>query len=106
MTTNLSWIGEKARKEPELVFTSLYHHITDVDNLRVCYNLLPGGKAVGVDGVSKEDYGENLEEHLADLSSRLKRMGYRPQAKRPLRYPVSRITTGCSRTSGPVPLSI
>lgn len=37
MATDLTRIGEKARKEPQLVFTSLYHHITDVDNLRDCY---------------------------------------------------------------------
>jgi RNA-directed DNA polymerase len=82
VSTNLRWIGEKARKEPELVFTSLYHHVTDVDNLRDCYDALPGNRAVGVDGVTKEDYGKNLEENLLDLSGRLKRMGYRPQPKR------------------------
>jgi RNA-directed DNA polymerase len=80
--TNLGWIGEKARKEPKLVFTSLYHHVTDVDNLRDCYDALPGNRAVGVDGVTKEDYGKNLEANLLELSGRLKRMGYRPQAKR------------------------
>jgi RNA-directed DNA polymerase len=82
VSTNLRWIGEKARKEPKLVFTSLYHHVTDVDNLRACYDALPANRAVGVDGVTKEDYGKNLEENLLDLSGRLKRMGYRPQPKR------------------------
>jgi RNA-directed DNA polymerase len=82
MSTNLRWIGEKASKEPELVFTTLYHHVTDVDNLRACYDALPGDRAVGVDGVTKEAYGENLEENLQDLSGRLNRMGYRPQPKR------------------------
>ncbi len=37
---------------------------------------------MGVDGITKEQYGENLEEHLEQLSGRLKRMGYRPQPKR------------------------
>ncbi len=82
MSTDLTWIGEKARKEPGLVFTSLYHHVTDVDNLRDCYEALDGDKAVGVDGVTKEQYGEDLEENLQDLSGRLKRMGYRPQPSR------------------------
>lgn len=82
MSTNLEWIGEKARKEPGLVFTSLYHHVYEVDNLRACYDALPKGRAVGVDGVTKEKYGEDLEENLQDLSSRLKRMGYQPQPKR------------------------
>jgi len=35
-----------------------------------------------VDGVTKEEYGKNLEKNLRDLSDRLKRMGYRPGPKR------------------------
>ena len=53
MATDLTRIGEKARKEPGLVFTSLYHHICDVDNLRACYDKLEANKATGVDGVTK-----------------------------------------------------
>jgi len=82
VSTNLERIGEKARKEPELVFTSLYHHVSDVDNLRACYDALPKDRAVGVDGVTKEAYGRNLEANLQDLSGRLKRMAYQPQPKR------------------------
>lgn len=48
MSTDLTRIGERARKEPNLVFTSLYHHVTDLDNLRDCYEALDGDKAVGV----------------------------------------------------------
>ena len=76
MGTNLTRIGEKARKDPKLVFTSLYHHITDIDNLRASYDKLLAHKASGIDGVTKEEYGKQLEENLRDLSSRLKRMGY------------------------------
>jgi RNA-directed DNA polymerase len=82
MSTELRRIGEKARSNPQLVFTSLYHHICDVDNLRACFEALPGNRAVGVDGMSKHAYGLNLEENLAGLSARLRRMGYRPQPKR------------------------
>ena len=82
MSTNLTWIGERARKQPDLVLSSLYHHVTDVDNLRACYDALDGNKAVGVDGVTKKEYGRNLNENLQDLSIRLKRMGYKPQPKR------------------------
>jgi len=82
MATNLTRISEKARKEPKLVFTSLYHHISDVDNLRACYETLAANKATGVDGVSKREYGEQLEEKLRELSARLKRNGYRPGPKR------------------------
>ena len=82
MSTNLERIGEKARNEAELVFTSLYHHVSDVDNLRACYDALPGERAVGMDGVTKEEYGQNLEANLHDLSGRLKRMAYHSQTKR------------------------
>jgi group II intron reverse transcriptase/maturase len=82
VATDLTRIGEKARKEPHLVFTSLYHHISDVDNLRACYETLDARKASGVDGVTKQQYGQNLERNLAELSQRLKRMGYRPGPKR------------------------
>ena len=87
MATDLTRIGEKARKEPDLVFTSLYHHTCDVDNLRASYDTLDGRKATGVDGVTKGEYGENLEENLRDLSERLKRMGYRPGPKRRTHIP-------------------
>lgn len=82
MATDLTRIGEKACKEPDLVFTSVYHHICDVDNLRACYDTLEAAKATGVDGVTKQEYGSNLEENLRELSERLRRMGYRPGPKR------------------------
>ena len=49
MATNLNQIGVKARKESRLVFTSLYHHVCDVDNLRACFHALKSGKATGLD---------------------------------------------------------
>ena len=55
MGTNLTRIGEKARKDPKLVFTSLYHHITDIDNLRASYDKLLAHKASGIDGVTRDD---------------------------------------------------
>jgi len=82
VATDLTRIGERLRKEPGVVFSSLYHHICDLDNLRACYDTLKANKATGVDGVSKEEYGKELEGNLRDLSERLKRMGYRPKAKR------------------------
>lgn len=94
VATQLTRIGEKARKEPKLVFTSLYHHVTDVDNLRDCYHLLAANKAQGVDNIGKEEYGEQLEENLAKLSERLKRMGYVPQPKRRTYIPKPGSTKG------------
>jgi len=82
MATDLTRIGSKARKDRRLVFTSLYHHVCDIDRLRASHEALDAHKAIGIDGVTKKKYGENLEENLRDLSERLKRMGYRPKAKR------------------------
>jgi RNA-directed DNA polymerase len=94
VSTNLTRIGDKARAHPDLVYTSLYHHIADLDHLRVCYRLLKGNKAVGVDEVTKARYAEDLETNLQDLSARLKRMGYRPQPKRRMYIPKPGSETG------------
>ena len=82
MATDLTRIGAKARKEPDLVFTSLYHHITDLDNLLVCFQEIPANKATGIDGVTKREYGRNLDYNLRELSHRLRKMGYRPGPKK------------------------
>ncbi len=82
VSTNRTQIGTKASANPDLVFTSLYHHIADIDNLRECYHHLKGDKAVGIDNITKSEYAETLESNLQDLSARLRRMGYRPQPKR------------------------
>ena len=43
---------------------------------------MDGKKAVGIDGVTKEEYGKNLEENLDSLVERLKRKSYKPQPER------------------------
>ena len=44
-------------------------------------------KAVGVDGVTKEIYGLNLEKNIEDLLDRMKRMRYRPKPTRLVEIP-------------------
>lgn len=82
MARELTRIGEKARKEPKTCFTSIYHYVTDEEYLRACYKELEPGKAPGIDGVTKEEYGKDLERNITDLSERLGRLGYRPQPAR------------------------
>jgi len=56
----------------------LAHHI-DVAALRRAYDRVRKNAAVGVDGVTKEQYGEDLESNLLDLHQRLKSQQYRHQ---------------------------
>jgi len=79
MATGLNRIREMSLKDPNMVFTSVYHMI-NYDLLYKCYKALDGSKASGVDKVTKAEYALNLEENLKDLVERLKRHYFRPQA--------------------------
>ena len=79
MERDLTRIREKASREPETRFTSIYHFVTDEGNLHASFRDLKAGKAPGIDGVTKEEYERDLEKNITDLSQRLARMGYRPQ---------------------------
>ncbi len=79
MERDLTRIREKARKEPKACFTSIYHYVADEANLYASYWDLKAHKAPGIDGVTKEEYEEDLGRNITDLSQRLARMGYRPQ---------------------------
>jgi group II intron reverse transcriptase/maturase len=58
------------------------HHVYDPKRLRQAYFALKRDAAAGVDGLTWRSYGEALEEHLQDLSQRLKRGGYRAKPVR------------------------
>ena len=53
------------------------------DTLKESYRKQPKGKAVGTDGITKEEYGENLEGNIENLLIRMKKFSYKP-------YPVRR----------------
>ena len=55
-------------------------HLINLSLLKELYHQLDGKKAVGVDGVTKADYGNNLDENLSDLLKRIRRGTYRPQS--------------------------
>ena len=73
----LALISGHARRDPDFQFTSLAH-LLNVEYLGDCYKSLDRNRAVGIDDVSKEEYGKNLEENLEQLVSRLKRKKYKP----------------------------
>ena len=78
METKLARISELSATNPNMVFTSVAHLI-NVRMLEDCHNKMDGKKAVGIDGVSKDEYGGNLKENLENLVERLKRKAYRPK---------------------------
>ena len=56
-------------------FDSLMHLFNE-QSLGACFHALDGRKAVGADGVTKEQeqYGSHLERNLEELEERMKRM--------------------------------
>jgi RNA-directed DNA polymerase len=82
----LSLISGHARRDPHFQFTSLAH-LLNVEYLRDCYKSLNRNKAVGIDNVSWEEYGRNLDEKLELLVSKLKRKKYKPIAARRVYIP-------------------
>jgi hypothetical protein len=68
----LSLISGHARRDRGFQFTSLAH-LLDAEFLGDCYQSLNRNKAVGIDGVSWKEYGENLTENLDRLVQKLKR---------------------------------
>lgn len=82
----LSLITGHARRDRKFQFTSLAH-LLNKEYLRDCYKSLNRRKAVGIDEVSWEEYGKDLEENLEDLVSRLKRKKYKPLPARRVYIP-------------------
>jgi group II intron reverse transcriptase/maturase len=78
----LERIRQAARKDKTARFTALLHHIYNPEALREAYYGLKRKAAPGVDGETWQHYGQNLEENLAGLSSRLKRGAYRAKPVR------------------------
>jgi len=82
VSTKLQWIAETAVREPGRIFTTLAHLI-DIDFLKEAFRLTRKDGAPGVDGVTAEEYAENLEENLAHLHERLRTGRYKaPPVKR------------------------
>jgi retron-type reverse transcriptase len=86
MSPGLLKVVERAQREPEGRFHSLAHLI-DVAALGRAYHRQRSGAAVGVDGVTKEQYGQNREGNLQDLHARLKDTRYRHQPIRRVHIP-------------------
>jgi RNA-directed DNA polymerase len=82
MTTQSARFTQGERKQSQRRYTSLMGMLFNVAGLMESFHRQPRDKAVGVDGVRKVDYASKLVVNLADLSARLRRLGYRPKPGR------------------------
>ena len=84
--TKLKRIAWLSANDPEKKFDQLMHHFNEA-SLAACFHELDGKKAVGIDGIDKARYGENLNDNLKELVSRMKRMAYKPAPVRQVLIP-------------------
>ena len=86
MSTELQKVAERAKREPDAKFHSLAHLI-DVDLLRRAFARVRKDAAVGVDGITKEQFGQELLKNLLELHGRMKAKRYRHQPIRRVHIP-------------------
>jgi RNA-directed DNA polymerase len=86
VSTKLQRIAKLAKDSPEMVMTTLAHHI-DVAFLREAYRRTRKDGAAGIDGRTAKDYAAELEANLEDLLARFKSGRYRAPAVRRVQIP-------------------
>ncbi len=79
--SGLERVREAARKDGKLKFVSLLHH-ADVDALRRSFYQLKKTAAVGIDGITWQEYEHDLEDKLIDLHGRIHRGSYQAKPSR------------------------
>ena len=85
-STKLKRIGELSLADNALVFTNLGHIISG-EMLTTMYQEMDGSKAIGIDGMTKQAYGTDVENNLSSLLQRIRRGTYRPQPARIVQIP-------------------
>ncbi|MBM2843935.1 MAG: RNA-directed polymerase [Anaerolineales bacterium] len=78
MSPGLLKVSERAKQHPDARFNSLAH-LLDEEALGRAFQRIRKDAAVGVDGITKEQYGQNLEGSLKGLHERLRAGRYRHQ---------------------------
>src|SRR5882724_13605032 len=86
MSTGLRKVADRAKWEPAARFHSLAHLI-DEELLAGAFARLRSDAAVGVDGITKEQYEQDLWGNLRDLRERLRTKRYRHQPIRRVHIP-------------------
>ena len=77
-----------ARKDADFRFTSL-HHLLNKDFLRGCFQCLDKKKAVGIDGITWENYAKDLDGNLGKLHKKIGNRAYKPLPSRRVYIPKS-----------------
>lgn len=80
-------IRQKAQKDKACQFTALWHHVCEIERLRMAYYELKRDAAPGIDGQTWIDYGEKLEDNLQNLSLSLKSGAYLPKPVKRVHIP-------------------
>ena len=86
METKLERITQLSKRNPDMVFTSI-GHLINIEMLKDCHAKMDKDKAVGIDGITKDEYSRKLDENLADLMNRMKRKAYHPKPARRVEIP-------------------
>ncbi|MBI1860328.1 MAG: group II intron reverse transcriptase/maturase [Deltaproteobacteria bacterium] len=86
MLEKLSLIAMKSKLDRRTKFTSLAHLVNN-EMLLGCYLELKRNKAVGVDGVTVEEFGTNLNGNVSKLVDEMKSKSWRPQPVRRVYIP-------------------
>jgi RNA-directed DNA polymerase len=86
VTHGLERIRQNARERKKEKFTALLHHIS-VEHLATAFFELKEHAAAGVDGLTWQDYAQDLERNLEDLHGRIHRGAYRPKPSRRVYIP-------------------
>jgi RNA-directed DNA polymerase len=86
VSTKLRQIAKLARENPEMVITTLAHHIDYRFVYQAYLHTRPDG-AAGVDGVGRKEYVKGLRERLESLLTRLKTGTYRAPAVKRVNIP-------------------
>ena len=89
MATELIRFTQWAREQPQRQYNALMGMLMDPQGLHASFERQAGSKAPGIDGMRKADYAVDLPERLAELSARLRRLGYRPKPVRRVYIPKS-----------------
>lgn len=84
--SGLDRINSAARRNSSRQLGAIRHHLSE-DNLRVAFRRLDGAKAAGIDRVTKEQYGKNLQPRIERLARKIRGGKFWPKPSREVLIP-------------------